>query len=58
LATEKFVDVQSSHAKTIRKVGAASVILLKNDDKTLPLQNIKKLAVIGDDAGPNSKYDF
>ncbi|GAB5588478.1 hypothetical protein Unana1_03378 [Umbelopsis nana] len=54
LVPEKYVDVQSSHAKTIRDVGSASIILLKNDNKTLPLQNIQKMAIIGDDAGPNA----
>lgn len=46
--------MQSSHAKTIRDVGSASIILLKNDNKTLPLQSIQKMAIIGDDAGPNA----
>ncbi|PVH81577.1 glycoside hydrolase family 3 protein [Cadophora sp. DSE1049] len=35
----------------LRKVAAESIVLLKNEDNVLPLQNSKKIAVIG----PNSK---
>jgi beta-glucosidase len=58
LVPEKFVDVQGTHATTIRQVSAASVILLKNEQKTLPLQNIKRLGIIGDDAGSNAGYVY
>jgi hypothetical protein len=36
-------------------MGAASTILLKNNDNILPLSTtgIKRLAIIGADAGPN-----
>lgn len=36
-------------------MGAASTVLLKNEDNILPLRTsgIKKLAVIGSDAGPD-----
>jgi beta-glucosidase len=36
-------------------MGAASTVLLKNKDNILPLRepSIKKIAVIGSDAGPN-----
>ncbi|KAI9286528.1 beta-glucosidase [Umbelopsis sp. AD052] len=54
LVPEKFVDVQGTHAQTIRQVSAASVILLRNEQKTLPLQNIQRLGIIGDDAGANA----
>lgn len=38
-------------------MGAASTVLLKNIENILPLDesHIKKLAIIGSDAGPNSK---
>lgn len=31
------VDVQADHYKLIREIGAASIVLLKNKNKTLPL---------------------
>lgn len=36
-------------------MGAASTVLLKNEDNILPLRTtgIKRLAIIGSDAGPN-----
>ncbi|KAI8822992.1 glycoside hydrolase superfamily [Fimicolochytrium jonesii] len=44
-------DVQKDHKKHIREVGAASSILLKNKDETLPLtKKLKSIAVIGEDA--------
>ncbi|KAJ7246992.1 glycoside hydrolase superfamily [Mycena rebaudengoi] len=48
------VNVQSDHYKLIRKIGAASTILLKNTNGALPLKvkNLKRLAVLGSDAGP------
>ncbi|KAH8550850.1 glycoside hydrolase superfamily [Umbelopsis sp. PMI_123] len=54
LNPETYIDVQGSHAKTIREVAAASVILLRNDQKTLPLQNVSSIGIIGDDAGANA----
>lgn len=46
--------VSDDHAKIVREIGAASVVLLKNEDNILPLnQDISHLAIIGSDAGPN-----
>ncbi|ETW82695.1 glycoside hydrolase family 3 protein [Heterobasidion irregulare TC 32-1] len=49
------VNVQGDHYKLIREIGAASVVLLKNTAGALPLSaaNIKRLAIVGSDAGPN-----
>ncbi|KAJ7720754.1 beta-glucosidase [Mycena maculata] len=49
------VNVQADHYKVIREIGAASAILLKNTDGALPLsvKNIKRIAIMGSDAGPN-----
>lgn len=54
-ALDQHVDVQGDHKKLIRDMGAASTVLLKNDDNILPLSatGIRKLAIIGSDAGPN-----
>ncbi|PGG96396.1 hypothetical protein AJ80_09832 [Polytolypa hystricis UAMH7299] len=47
------VNVRGQHASLIRKIGAASVVLLKNNG-VLPLKGTEKFtAVIGEDAGPN-----
>lgn len=46
------INVQDNHAEIIRKVGAASTILLKNENGTLPLRKPKSIAMIGSDAGP------
>ncbi|OAD01491.1 glycoside hydrolase family 3 protein [Mucor lusitanicus CBS 277.49] len=49
------LDVQGDHRREIRQLGAASTVLLKNEDNILPLSasHIKKLSIIGSDAGPN-----
>ncbi|KAJ7099289.1 glycoside hydrolase superfamily [Mycena belliarum] len=49
------VNVQADHYKLIREIGAASTILLKNTKKALPLKvkNLKRIAILGSDAGPN-----
>lgn len=48
------VIVSRDHAKIVREIGAASVVLLKNQDNILPLkQDISQLAIIGSAAGPN-----
>ena len=48
------VDVRGEHSRVIRQIGAASTILLKNVNGTLPLTAKEKLtAVFGEDAGPN-----
>jgi len=46
------VNVQSNHAELIREIGAASTILLKNNNNILPLtkDKIKTVAIIGEDA--------
>ncbi|KDQ10604.1 glycoside hydrolase family 3 protein [Botryobasidium botryosum FD-172 SS1] len=50
---QKHIDVQGDHYKTIRKIGAASTVLLKNTNKTLPLKKPISIALIGSDAGPS-----
>ncbi|KAF7371524.1 Beta-glucosidase [Mycena venus] len=49
------VNVQADHYKLIRQIGAASTILQENTNKALPLavKNIKRIAIIGSDLGPN-----
>ncbi|KAJ2894000.1 putative beta-glucosidase G [Zalerion maritima] len=44
-------DVRAEHAKFIREMGAAAIVLLKNTDNTLPLQAPKTIGVFGNDAG-------
>ncbi|KAJ3212267.1 hypothetical protein HDU67_003928 [Dinochytrium kinnereticum] len=39
------------HAEFVRKVGAASSVLLKNEGGVLPIRGVKKIAVLGEDAG-------
>ena len=39
----------------IREIGAASTVLLKNVDNTLPLVSPKTIAVVGNGAGNSSK---
>lgn len=47
------VDVRANHGELIRKIGAASTVLLKNEG-ALPLTGKEKFtAVIGEDAGSN-----
>ncbi|KAI5450513.1 hypothetical protein NCC49_002970 [Naganishia albida] len=46
------VNVQDDHADIVRKVGAASTILLKNENNTLPLRKPRTIALLGSDAGP------
>jgi beta-glucosidase len=55
----KRVDVQGDHGKLIREIGAKSIVLLKNVNKTLPLHSPPSIAIIGNDAqdlagGPNA----
>jgi beta-glucosidase len=49
------LDVQEDHKDEIRQMGAASTVLLKNEENILPLSSsqTRKLAIIGSDAGPN-----
>jgi beta-glucosidase-like glycosyl hydrolase len=52
------VDVQDSHFKLVREMGAASTVLLKNKNNVLPLGEHagksaeRNLVLIGSDAGP------
>lgn len=50
--TNKHIDVQGDHPKLIRKIGAASTVLLKNIDASLPLVQPQSMVLIGSDAGP------
>jgi beta-glucosidase len=43
-------DVRGNHGELIRKLGAASAVLLKNVNNTLPLQAPKSIGVFGNDA--------
>lgn len=49
------VNVQGDHATLIRTIGAASTVLLKNKNSTLPLKTPSTIGVVGNDAGPNSQ---
>ncbi|CEP14528.1 hypothetical protein [Parasitella parasitica] len=51
------LDVQGDHKREIRQLGAASTVLLKNNDNILPLSSsqTRTLSIIGADAGPNPK---
>ena len=46
------MDVQDDHYKLVREIGAASVVLLKNLNNTLPLNKPRSLVLVGSDAGP------
>jgi beta-glucosidase-like glycosyl hydrolase len=52
------IDVQDSHYKLVRELGAASIVLLKNKNSALPLGKHegkaaeRSLVLIGSDAGP------
>ncbi len=48
-------DVRADHNVLIRKLGAASTVLLKNVNKTLPLISPKSIAVFGNDASEDSQ---
>ncbi|PNS19553.1 Beta-glucosidase 1 [Sphaceloma murrayae] len=45
------VDVRADHAQSIRELGAAGIVLLKNENKALPLQRLRNIAVYGNDVG-------
>lgn len=45
------VDVRDNHAKLIRELGAAGIVLLKNKGNALPLTTPKNVGVFGNDAG-------
>ena len=44
------VDVRDDHAQLIRELGAAGIVLLKNNNNTLPLKAPKNIGVFGNDA--------
>ncbi|KAF2123062.1 avenacinase [Lophiotrema nucula] len=44
------VDVRDDHAKSIRELGAAGTVLLKNTNNALPLKQPKNIGVFGNDA--------
>lgn len=48
------VDVREDHAHHVRESAAKGTVILKNEG-ALPLQKPKFIAVIGEDAGPNSR---
>lgn len=45
------VDVRDDHARLIRELGAAGIVLLKNENDTLPLKRPQNIGVFGNDAG-------
>jgi beta-glucosidase len=47
------IDVRQNHSQIVRAVGANSLVLLKNSNRTLPLKKPRQIAVIGEDAGPS-----
>lgn len=50
--TTEYRDVRGDHAQLIRKVGAESIVLLKNDGGVLPLRSPRTMSVFGAHAGP------
>jgi len=50
-----YVDVREDHGDLIREIGAASSVLLKNVNNTLPLHKPRTMAVFGSDSGPGTK---
>lgn len=65
----KFVEAESGDSKKIaRQVAAEAITLLKNDDQILPLDaslssiraagSVKKIALVGDDAGPGKGPNY
>ncbi|ESK82144.1 glycoside hydrolase family 3 protein [Moniliophthora roreri MCA 2997] len=53
LETNEHIDVQNDHADLVRRIGAASTILLKNTDGALPLAGKERSVFLaGSDAGP------
>ncbi|KAJ6260885.1 Beta-glucosidase [Drechslerella dactyloides] len=56
--TNKFIDVQADHKKIARAVATEGTVLVKNDDKTLPLNAAElrgKIGIYGSDAGPSKE---
>ncbi|KAL5479045.1 hypothetical protein ACEPAI_2333 [Sanghuangporus weigelae] len=52
-ATNEHVDVQDDHHIIVREVGAASTVLLKNVNKSLPLGKPRSVTLFGLDGGPS-----
>lgn len=48
-------DVREDHGELIRKHGADAAVLLKNENKALPLKAPKSIAVFGNDAGEDTQ---
>ncbi|GKT83810.1 beta-glucosidase G [Colletotrichum tofieldiae] len=55
LTGERSRDVRENHGELIRKHGAAATVLLKNENKALPLKAPKSIAVFGNDAGEDTQ---
>ncbi|KAH9016754.1 beta-glucosidase, partial [Lactarius hengduanensis] len=51
-ATNQHVNVQADHGTLVRTIDAASMVLLKNADNTLPLKKPRNLVLVGSDAAP------
>ncbi|KAG8908821.1 hypothetical protein FRB99_003059 [Tulasnella sp. 403] len=51
-ATNQHVDVQDDHYRQVIQIGAASTVLLKNTENTLPLHKPGSIAIIGSDSAP------
>ena len=54
LSGQAGIDVRGNHATQIRQLGAASAVLLKNLNNTLPLKAPKNIGVFGNDAADES----
>ncbi|KAI8331932.1 glycoside hydrolase superfamily [Chlamydoabsidia padenii] len=50
------VNVQSNHKQYVRSLGAASTVLLKNQNRQLPLQSVNSISIIGSDAGNSPSW--
>jgi beta-glucosidase len=55
LTGERSRDVRGNHGELIRRHGAASAVLLKNENGALPLKSPKSIAVFGNDAGEDTE---
>lgn len=51
-SVNQHIDVQADHDRIVREIGAASIVLLKNNKGALPLRKPRSLVLIGSDAGP------
>lgn len=52
---ERSRDVRGNHGALIRRHGAAATVLLKNKGGALPLKAPTSIAVVGNDAGPDTQ---